>query len=268
MSVKRVNEVLEFFSCRISPLFRARFQRPLWQKYPSHLSDPLEGLALFLEGYAFERQGRDPAYSRIAAEVVVQRKTDPDPQKIWQEFKRRLTNGKANEKVNPLFHSGQDNCDCALCVFGSRNIVGASKEALEKGLISEAWRDIQRVRGVGPKIASFFLRDVAVKFGLPRDVSDDERLRLQPIDVWVRRTVRLLAHDGSLRDDEVGKWVVERSTEPEQANQGIWYFCSQVAHSSYELRRSLQDVTVLETLCEEHISRLESTVNAWRSSRE
>ena len=88
----------------------------------------------------------------------------------------------------------------------------------------EAWEKLTSIRGIGAKIASLFLRDLAVWFDLTPNV---DRWYMQPVDVWVRRTVKLLS-GSNMSDEEIAKWIVRNSENPERANQGIWYFASQV----------------------------------------
>jgi hypothetical protein len=70
---------------------------------------------------------------------------------------------------------------------------------------------LRRIRGIGPKIASLFLRDIA----LVNDVTDTglhDRRFLQPIDVWLLRTTQLLTNR-SLRIEEAGQQVIRLSDE-------------------------------------------------------
>jgi len=50
----RVFEVLGFLAA-IGNLYRARCLNPLWSCHQYHEQDPWDSIALFLEGYAFER---------------------------------------------------------------------------------------------------------------------------------------------------------------------------------------------------------------------
>ena len=67
--MKRIREWLQFFE-QVSCFYREMHMLPSWRKYPDHLSDIWDSLAIFL-GYAFERQGRRPDYSPAAIDALL-----------------------------------------------------------------------------------------------------------------------------------------------------------------------------------------------------
>lgn len=83
----------QFFAC-LSELFEARFLIPLWQKYPLRDSDIWDAVALFLEGYASERQGAKPDYRHAAADIAKElaqahKSLDSDTAQLaWKLFAR------------------------------------------------------------------------------------------------------------------------------------------------------------------------------------
>ena len=123
----------------------------------------------------------------------------------------------------------------------------------------DAWSRLDRIRGIGPKIASFFLRDLAIKYNV--QVSKDRHL-LQPVDVWIRRLVWLL-NDRKMEDEQVARWIAGKCPEPELANQGFWYFGAQIAGSDWRLQRCLADLAYARSLCEQHVATLSATATAW-----
>lgn len=251
------NEMLELF-VRLSALFRARFQEPLWKKYSGYLKDPVKAMLVFLEGYAFERQGRNPAYSHAAVEATRLEKNSP--QAIWSRFSALLCGQGLNRRVNPLYHT-KTRCQCVWCMAGSSNIIATSKEHMDEGRVKEAWDKVESIRGVGPKIASLFLRDVAVQFGL--SPARHNRWLLQPVDVWVRRGVALLSGhqvNDKVDDEDAAKWLVTNCTEPELANMGLWYFAAQIAGCGFRLEKSLNDLDYARKIYREHVANLKATV--------
>jgi hypothetical protein len=119
------------------------------------------------------------------------------------------------------------------------NIVETARIELAHGRVHTAFERVDKIRGVGPKIASFFLRDVAVHFEIE---PPGDREPLQPIDVWARRYVaRLATKESPSTDIQAARWICEKSRAPETANQGLWYFGSQIAASDVKLRRALAD---------------------------
>lgn len=114
------------------------------------------------------------------------------------------------------------------------NIVSYSVERVRHGEIDEHYRELQRSQNrngiiqVGPKIASFYLRDVVSLCHLEDKVPDGSAFYLQPVDVWVRKLAQktgIVSHEAS--DQEVQKAIValcrEYGHSPLQFNQGAWY---------------------------------------------
>jgi hypothetical protein len=121
-----------------------------------------------------------------------------------------------------------------ISVIPDRNIVAYSVERIHRGEIAEHYRELQAycnsqgIVQVGPKIASFYLRDVVALFKLGRFVAADASFYLHPVDVWVRK---LLAKTGvvdqSADDTAIRRAIVSLCTEhgcsPVEFNQGAWY---------------------------------------------
>jgi hypothetical protein len=263
----QANRAIDLF-IDVSKPFQARFQKPLWNKHPEYLKDSLAALLIFLEGYAFERQGRDPAYSYAAVEAIEMVKdswSEQDfPQIVWTKFSRLLEDKGLNKNRNPLYHV-PNSCRCVRCAIGSANIILTSKENLAQGQVTQAWEGLQKIRGTGPKIASLFLRDIAVQFELIPMIPPQDRWRLQPVDVWVRRAVSSLREDKERedanipsKDKEIAEWLVNNCTKPELANQGIWYFGAQIAESKFRLDKAIKDVDYAWRIYREHIANLKA----------
>lgn len=123
-------QILGFFSEQVSKRFFECLQRPLWENYPNHLSDPVEALALFFRGYAYERNVSPKSYKSTAAETVKKLHTLKQP-RLWEEYSGHLQRSSINPNslCDPLYHSGLK-CSCIVCVFGKDNIVRFAKEGL------------------------------------------------------------------------------------------------------------------------------------------
>lgn len=111
------------------------------------------------------------------------------------------------------------------------NIVKHSKERIERGQIDAHYGELQRIVQVGPKVASFYLRDVVTLYGLEQSVPARFAVQLQPIDVWVQRLVHKIglvepnASDTAIREAIVVE-CVQHGISPIQFNQGAWYIGS------------------------------------------
>jgi hypothetical protein len=253
---------LEFFE-RVSVMYKAQHMDPWWDWYDAE-PGPRRGLALFLGQYAYERQGRSRSYPHAAYFAVTQGSQSLDAPEIWLAFKRELAGGKLNEMLNPLNHA-RPGCKCARCTFADTSgqlldVVEVTRSFLVAGQVWRAYDHVKQVRGVGPKVASFFLRDLAVKFQItpPRN-----RELLQPIDVWVRRVAEYLNGGTSLNDQETASWVCQKFAQPEVANQGLWYFSSQIAASEVKLCRALDNEEYANEITERYVKQLQSAANAW-----
>lgn len=252
---------------RMSCLYRAEMMDPWWTWYDED-PGPKRALALFVGQYAYERQGRAPAYPH-AAYFAVEESQALGAAETWRAFLRELDGTKPNARLNPLLHS-PPGCTCARCSFSDPageviDIVEFARSALADGRVRQAFDRLDQVRGIGPKIASFFLRDVATWFGIVAPTQDRELL--QPVDRWVRRYVTRLAGETLAgTDSRVACWICANSTAPEAFNQGLWYFASQIAASDVKLRRALDNEEYARNLVERYVSQLDDAVTAWHDA--
>lgn len=113
------------------------------------------------------------------------------------------------------------------------NIVAHSIQRIDACEISKHYQELQKslnktgIVQVGPKIASFYLRDVVSLFQLENLVSYDFQFCLQPVDVWVRRLAKIGIVQNNATDEEIQKAIVKLCNElhcsPLKFNQGAWY---------------------------------------------
>lgn len=69
--MKDISTILRFLA-RLGDLYEARFLKPLWNRYPDRESDDWDALTLFLEGYAFARQGIPNDFIHAAWDAIQQ----------------------------------------------------------------------------------------------------------------------------------------------------------------------------------------------------
>lgn len=261
-----------------------------WNEYPNHTTDIWDSLAIFLEGYAFERQGRKPDYSHAAVDALLRYKREHNgnmsnniAKDIWSRFSKLLNNQKLNYQNNPLCPQGT-NYTKKYKTEESRDYT-TSKPSIMKVVfddmapqrlsftnyfrnkitedIQDAHKSLKTIQGIGDKIASLFLRDLAHIMEIDLSKTQNRHL-LQPIDIWVARTVisldenefsylkEKMKNGRSLNNKDkvkLAKWIVRQSegnvANPELVNMGIWYFGSQIAISEYRLNKVLEDLNVL-----------------------
>jgi hypothetical protein len=264
MTRQQQSDLLNFFS-RVAFVAQRRFGDSVWTRYPAPTTSVWDSLGVFLEGYAFERQGSAPDFRAVAADVVAElRLFTPSPSQVWQRFQAKLGSRPLNIKNNPLAPKGTSLTGGSL-TSGKSAVELANELAtplvqwallgLNENKTADVHAKIREITGVDYKIASLFLRDVAVRY---RVYPSTSRWLLQPIDVWVRRSAALL---GALGDDEAAsKFIVQAAQtenyEPETVNQGMWYFGSEIAGSEYRLTQALANLNQAEDLLKRHLRSL------------
>ncbi len=198
-----------------------------------------EGLAVFLQHYAFERSGAPRYYSQYASEAV-RAYQEEKPQSdfkdiVWNNFLRLLDGKPPNDKHNPLNPSNEGKQSITSLVLSveqyNYNIIQWARDNLNNGQPSKVFDELCGVRGIGEKIASFFLRDVAGAFMMD-ELGLDAARYLQPMDIWTKRGSRALAmqinRSGLYKNEELAKIIVEVSqiagVRPSLLNTGLWVF--------------------------------------------
>jgi len=221
-------EWLRFFE-NISCFFREFFLFPLWNKYDNHPNDIWDSLTIFLEGYAFERQGRNASYFHAAVDALFKYKNkhndtmDKSTAKdIWRHFSKSFNNQKLNEQNNPLCPHGTNYSK--KYNEQSRNYTTSKRSIMEvvfsdivprrstftnhfKNIITKendvqnAHKLLKSIQGISNKIASFYLRDLAFVMNIDLENIESRHL-LQPIDTWLARTIISLDGDRFLHLQE------------------------------------------------------------------
>lgn len=278
--MNHIQQWLQFFE-RVNCFYRQMSMLPLWNKYPNYNTDIWDSLSIFLEGYAFERQGRRPDYFYAGVDALLYCKqqnnnnfTPVVTNMIWQRFSQLLNNQGLNPKNNPLYPSTNPN---NLQRIGNKlsiveiviqnNIVGQNltfasylqHQIIVTNNIQNVFNLIKNIRGIGNKVASFYLRDLVDVIGINLSNVNNRQL-LQPVDVWVERTVRILSNNRQLNREAVANWIVTNSlinnVNPEHVNMGIWFFCSQIITSEYKLNRTLVNFNTAQDLLNDYRNRI------------
>jgi hypothetical protein len=150
---------------------------------------------------------------------------------VERELRQRIGKGKVGKArdvdmvLSSLDFIGQ---------LSSLNIVDYSVKRIRNGEIDKHYSELQRSRNrngiiqIGPKTASFYLRDVVSLYRLEGKVPDEFAFCLQPVDVWVRKLAYKtgIVEDGA-DDKKIQEAIValckEYGCSPLQFNQGAWY---------------------------------------------
>jgi hypothetical protein len=252
------------------------YMLPLWRKYPEFATDPWHSLAIFLEGYAFERQGRNPGYFHAAVDALFYCKQQSNSRltpnvvyEIWEQFSQLLDNQNLNPKNNPLFpQQGRGQKVPLIQAVLNESVQPHStlttylqNRIIRENDIQPAFDFLKSIRGIGNKVASFYLRDLVVRLSIDLSQTRNREL-LQPIDIWVKRTITILADYPDMDNIQVANWIVTSSVKSglnlEQINMGIWFFCSQIVGSQYRLKKVLSDLREAEKLVFDFKKRVEN----------
>lgn len=288
--MKNNSTILQFLASVGQP-YEERFLKPLWNRYPAHESNDWDALIIFLSGYAFARQGAPSDFSHAACDAIEQvrqsytKPTDhSSASALWTAFSDLLNNSNLNYANNPLCPKGTNyprkfkgtsrtaktSCLSVTELLGTlalesrtTNILVYAKENLQRDNLAQAHQALCRIGGIADKIASLFLRDVAIFY---RICPQKERHLLQPIDVWVRNMSSQLM-GGLAPDEEIRRWIVQEATRSgvnaEAVNEGMWYFGSQVSKSQYRVSCALSNLEYARDLLNEHVEDLRLALLAW-----
>jgi len=218
-----------------------------------------EALEWFLNSYAFERAGRSPHYAKTALESVRLYDGKIPAQdfetEVWNKFLsvgEFPANGKgANIKNNPLAPSGNGYMSVSSFITTLEayqfNIVRWASSLVRAGNIKGAWDELKMIRGIGSKIASFFLRDLVYALEINEDTVG-RKVYLQPIDIWTERGAGSLAYFLSRdpkSDDECAEVIIEVSelagVPSTLINTGLWILGAQIVQNEVKFKELLQN---------------------------
>lgn len=245
--------------------------------FQSLSSDWRKALGHFLEGYAYEHQGRSPFFSRWAVQALDGSPSAyPDANfeaEVWQEFVNLAGERPVNLRLNPLASRGSGPITiCALVRSLDKfnyNLASWACELMSAGRIEEVCVSLQTVRGIGPKIASFYLRDVAEGFEIDEALVGNKAL-LQPIDIWTRRGATALGRlaDEPIPDQRAAEVIIRASemvgVRSTLTNVGLWFLGAQLVRDAdrfQELLLSAQKLRVFLSSEEERARFRASTIS-------
>ncbi len=109
------------------------------------------------------------------------------------------------------------------------NFTRYSVAEIRKGNVRKLYEDLMGIMQIGPKIASFYLRDLVDIYDLESALRAVDLGFLQPIDVWVRRVALKtgIIADEKLSETTIRERIVGACRAHEVSafrfNQGAWY---------------------------------------------
>lgn len=215
-------------------------------------------LGIFCEHYAYERAGAPRSWGRIARNAVEGFSNRGAivalPNYAWNRFSSKVS--APNEKSNPLAMSPPK---IPATRFISRlaeddhNIIRWAARRLSAGDAVATNNELQAITGIGPKIASLFLRDVVTSHQVSEARLDDCRAIL-PVDVWIRRGVASITREPeSAKEDHVVQdaalAIAKRlGIRIATLDTGLWVLGARLARSPLRLEEVLTDQSTFKAL--------------------
>lgn len=110
-----------------------------------------------------------------------------------------------------------------------KNIVNYSISKIKNGNTKGHFSELQKIFSIGPKITSFYLRDLICMYSLEKYMSKEDLIFLQPIDTWVRKVAFKVGiidknnEDDSLVREKIVKACLDLDISTIKFNQGAWF---------------------------------------------
>lgn len=116
-----------------------------------------------------------------------------------------------------------------LLELPEKNLTRYSVAEIEQSRLRELYDALRGIIQIGPKIASFYLRDLVDIYDLESKIRAEDLKYLQPIDVWVRKVVHKtgIVGDDKLPDENIREDILSSCQQlgisAFRFNQGAWY---------------------------------------------
>jgi thermostable 8-oxoguanine DNA glycosylase len=109
------------------------------------------------------------------------------------------------------------------------NIVKYCLLAIKDRKTVEVYNELINIHGIGPKLASFFLRDLCFLYRI-EPATKEELICVQPVDTWVRKVAVRLGIPGCTPDkheaqtvEPIVSFCTKHKISPLKFNCGAWY---------------------------------------------
>lgn len=281
---------MEFTSKQIKIAKRLSYGANLFRRYffrdalfSKQFDDGYKALLCFVKHYAYERQGAPTAsYTKIAKRAIenqfngsIKSVILTDAKETWKYYleiaKKEYNNLGVNETHNPMKSDSG-----VLRVMANRNIINIAsyvKGLIQNNQTKEAHRLLTSIRGVGTKIASLYLRDIAYLGKLPES-RIKEQYYLQPVDTWIEQTLSIVFGNENPRvlrekQERIVDLCKAANVSPIAFNQGAWVLGSQIS-GDYKTFQKIAEGKDVKSIITEHIeeeknyvSELERLLQNW-----
>lgn len=231
--------------------------------------------------HAYERNIDLSTYKACALETLSEYKNKinwenppsaTDSKLIWTHYQKvaiekyKLINSQGGPKVNPDRNPMNSDGGVVSLLSSKKihNLATYVKELLETNKVKEAYAFVDKIRGVGPKITSFYLRDIAYLLSIDETQIENSDL-LQPIDIWIERVLEIIFPTTKFTNYKQERMaIIELCNEAKVSaiafNQGAWEFGSRIAENQDRLNEALKDEVYFVNLIHSKIIEYEETI--------
>ena len=237
--------------------------------------DSYQALVRFVRGYAYERQGAAAAYKLIAEKSIekvlcnrVRSINLEISEKVWRTYreiaKTEFNNLSVNATHNPL--KSDKGILTMMAKEQIKNLAVFVRDMIQNGNTKKVHRLMVNVRGIGTKIASLYMRDIAY-LGDLNELKIKDSHYLQPIDTWIEQCLSIILEDVPKKPEEKQRKIVELCKEANVSqtafNQGAWVIGSQIAGNFGFFREILKGRNA-KLIIKRHIKKREEYVSVMK----
>ena len=246
-------------------------------KYKQQFQNGYQALKVFLDTYAYARQGAAAAYPQIAHECIAEfydngqkwhTPTSKEADKLWKLYKNKAllfglvkeNKARVNEQRNPMSPRKGIIKILALEKLPADNIACYIRNNLNKKNVHNAHKFLLSIRGIGDKIASFYMRDIAYFAKIDGNSLGEKMYLLQPIDTWLNQILLILFKSHTpknlnMKQKLIMKLCREAGVSTISFNQGAWLFGSQIAENYANLETALKNTDKFCKILKKHIEK-------------
>jgi hypothetical protein len=239
-------------------------------------NDAKEALLGFLVTYAYERQGSARAFRVIAKKIIednfpnkLTSLSQSDADHIWTLYKNYAKEYYPNLKGlnaahNPL--NGMGGVISRLSKIDNVNLFEYIRSLIITNETKIANNFLTSITGVGKKISSLYLRDIACYELEPSRHVDP---LFQPIDTWIDQAIEIISNKLVRRSVEDKQLFIvalckEAFCSPIFFNQGAWILGSVVSQDYNTYRKVIENVDEAKKLLQLRIDERDRVTNAMK----
>lgn len=172
------------------------------------LGDPETCIRIFLRTYAFARRGKDgSALSHSAIDAMDSVEGYPkDGVAVWEAFVAKVAEHRLKPSENQNRGPIQGMIELSEEVAPLSIAQWVATMARREGGLTEAFERVVDIRGLGPKCASHFLRDVVLAFDVEDGLHHQDQICIQTIDRWLRKAAEIMVPEPGM--DKAADWII------------------------------------------------------------